>query len=423
MKRLHALKLVNEKDVSSYQLKELRKIFKHTYNTVPYYKKLIDNSGLNVTEEITMENYYKLPLLDKELLINNTKSFVSNSFEKKELVLAKTGGTTGTSLKFCYAKKTLAKEFAFVYWKSRSGYDFNQRHATFNGRFIVPLEQKSPPFWRRNWAINQTLYSSYHLSENNLKYYYQDIKRTKPIFIVGYPSNLYILANYMIENKCELDNYPEKIFTSSETLNDKYRNIIENAFKCKVSDLYGQGEKVSMIYQCKYGNYHFVSEYGINELINTNETELTISGELVSTGFINYATPLIRYKTGDYITISKIKKCSCGEIGPVIESIDGRVEDIIHLNDGRKIGRLSNFIFLEESNIKEAQIIQNSIDSLLFKLVVRDSYTKQDEYKLLESIQKYIGRGMSIELIYTDKIDREKNGKFRSVICRINKNA
>jgi phenylacetate-CoA ligase len=190
--------------------------------------------------------------------MNHIEEFSFNNHNRNDLVKAKTGGTTGTALKFYYEKDTLAKEYAHVFAKSRNGYKPTDKHATFNGRIIVPSTQQSPPFWRENKAINQTLYSGYHLKEENLSHYVKDLLNKEPKYITGYPSHIYIVADYIVRKSIDLENPPERIFTSSETISPQQRSIIENAFKCKVFDFYGQGEKISQIYQCEYGNYHYV---------------------------------------------------------------------------------------------------------------------------------------------------------------------
>ena len=57
----------------------------------------------------------------------------------------------------------------------RMGRDGN-RIAVARGNVIVPLDQRTPPFWRFNRQQNQMLLSSFHMSKANLPAYF-DAKR------------------------------------------------------------------------------------------------------------------------------------------------------------------------------------------------------------------------------------------------------
>ena len=104
-------------------------------------------------------------------------------------------------------------------------------------------------------------------------------------------------------------------------------------------------------------------------------------GDLVCTGFINQAMPLIRYKLGDSGILSD-KMCDCGCKFPVMQMIVGRTDDLITTRDGRKIGRLDP-IFKGLSGIKETQIIQTDIKHITLKIVRDDNYNDASLENLL----------------------------------------
>ena len=41
--------------------------------------------------------------------------------------------------------------------RSRFGFEFGDKHLSFTGKPVVPLEQIKPPFWRWNKIFNQQL--------------------------------------------------------------------------------------------------------------------------------------------------------------------------------------------------------------------------------------------------------------------------
>ncbi len=84
-----------------------------------------------------------------------------------------------------------------------------------------------------------------------------------------------------------------------------------------------------------------------------------VRGEVIATGFANRAMPLFRYRTGDVATLRKHAGCSCGRSRPIIEELDGRIEDYVVTPDGRRIGRMDH-VFKDALLVKEAQILQSS---------------------------------------------------------------
>ena len=138
------------------------------------------------------------------------------------------------------------------------------------------------------------------------------------------------------------------------------------------------------------------------------------------TGFANDATPLIRYRIGDVGTRSK-QPCACGRPGDVFLDVDGRVEDYVVTPDGRWIGRLDH-IFKEQTDIAEAQILQDEADAIEVRLIRQPSFSDDSEAKLLREIRSRLGNDIRVDLNFVDEIPREANGKFRAVKSRVGRN-
>lgn len=81
------------------------------------------------------------------------------------------------------------------------------------------------------------------------------------------------------------------------------------------------------------------TEYSYVELINQQGDRVTsasTAGEIIGTCFKNYATPFIRYATGDLASYAS-EECSCGRKYPLVEKIEGRVQEMIVLNNGKVV--------------------------------------------------------------------------------------
>ena len=287
-----------------------------------------------------------------------------------------TSGTTGSPLTIYLRSEALEKNYAFfarsLEW---AGVAPGQKSATFAGRVIMSAKQVEPPFWRKNWVMRNTLFSSYHISERNLPAYVDELNNIQPIFIDSYPSAIFSVGRFLLDRSIEVGIAPKAIITSSETLLDNQREIIEKAFHSRVFDQYGSAEMVGFINQCEKGSYHINPEYGIVEIIKEDGEPAKDGepGELVCTGFVNSTMPLIRYKTGDSAIACETYAC-VEEHLPLVKSILGRTDDFIVTRDGRFIGRLDPVFKSLSAGIKEAQIIQEDYDRIVVKIVVNKDF-------------------------------------------------
>ena len=83
------------------------------------------------------------------------------------------------------------------------------------GKHILPPNQKKKVFWRYNAAIKQMVYSSFHLTEENIPYYIESLNRFQPQAIDGFPFSMYDIATYMIRHNAKLDFTPIAIFPTA----------------------------------------------------------------------------------------------------------------------------------------------------------------------------------------------------------------
>jgi phenylacetate-CoA ligase len=128
--------------------------------------------------------------------------------------------------------------------------------------------------------------------------------------------------------------------------------------------------------------------------------------------------PLIRYETGDCGALDPEEgPCECGRTLPRLLRVEGRNDDILWTRDGRRVGRLDP-VFKAGLHLKEAQIVQQSLDRVLVRLVPAAGYSEADERLITGQLKDRLG-DITVGFETLDLIPRESNGKFRAVVCRL----
>jgi phenylacetate-CoA ligase len=141
-------------------------------------------------------------------------------------------------------------------------------------------------------------------------------------------------------------------------------------------------------------------------------------GSVYVTSLTNDCMPLVRYRVGDLAILSD-EKCSCGLQTRLMVDIEGRTDDTITTDDGRKIGRLDH-IFKQGGEIREAQIIQEKPGMFTFNIVPGEGYSETTLAKLRKFAMERLGKASIIRMTMVESISKSAGGKFRSVIVRKN---
>lgn len=127
--------------------------------------------------------------------------------------------------------------------------------------------------------------------------------------------------------------------------------------------------------------------------------------------------PLLRYQLGDRAILSN-SKCSCDQHTQFLTKVLGRVDDVILTENGRKIGRVDH-IFKGNAGIKEAQIIQKDINQCEILIVKSEHDAVIDIGSIQKNLIERTSPSMLVDIVFTDQIKKNKNGKFKSVINEI----
>ncbi|GGE00568.1 AMP-binding protein [Planktosalinus lacus] len=401
-------------ELKRYQAERFKKLIEFAKQNSAYYQKTL----CNIPNASDIQNIQNLPILDKETLRQNIESVVVQTEEKLEK--SKTGGTTGKSLEVQNFAHNSQERFAFLDdFRSRFGYELRKKTAWFSGKnLLTSRDIKNNRFWKTDFIHKVRYYSTFHINEDYLKYYVEDLIKYKPQYLVGFPSTMLEIAKYGLLNGYDFPADTVKaVFPTAETITLEMRARIERFFKTKLYDQYASSEGAPFIFECKNNKLHLELQSGVFEVLDENNHP-TQSGRLVVTSFTNEGTPLIRYDIGDSITLEdESVTCTCSNNNPLVKEILGRVDDYIYSPENGKINiiNVANAVKDVEGVIKY-QILQNKLNRIDL-IIVKDEniYNTNQESKFIQNWKDRLGNKMELKIKYVDDIPVEKSGKFRMV--------
>ncbi|MCK5271067.1 MAG: phenylacetate--CoA ligase family protein [Sedimentisphaerales bacterium] len=392
----------------------LKKLIHHCYGTVPYYRQLMDEQGIDANGVKALEDIKQFPVLTKKDVLQAGRSIVSTKYPKWLMRTARTGGTTGTPLRISRTLFSIGDEHAFVrrQW-DWANIGFADRCAWLvAGRRITSNEQNKNIYAYDPFMKELTL-SAFHLSSKNAEVYAEAMQHYQVKAIVGISSAIYFLAKVCMDSGIRVE--LRSALTTSETITEPMKEVIASAFGCRVFDFYGAAERVCYIHTCEHGFYHIIPEYGLTELIPTDNGENN-QFRIIGTGFWNLGMPLIRYDTGD-IVVKSGKSCPCGREFPVIESVSGRRIDTIKTLSGKEYGpTFLARVIKGANNILGSCIIQTSLDCIQIEYIPGLNFSDDDLLKFQKHLSAYLPNELKFSLKQVDVLPKSSTGKPKFVI-------
>jgi phenylacetate-CoA ligase len=401
----NTFKSKNELDLIQSEL--LNNTLTNALTNVPFYQhKKIQTANINA-----------FPIVSRDEVFDDPKSFISNKYNCNTLLKLYTGGSSGSPLTIYLNKSIRQKSYAFwnVFYQCM-GFNIGEKKASLVGRKLQEPNNDKPPFWRYNLYDRQLLLSSYHLNTRNIPLYINKLNSFKPIIIEGYPLSILRIAEYIIEHNVTLTFTPNAISTSSENFTQQQRNTMEKAFNCQVYDQYGSAESAVFASDCEHKNKHISIEYGLIEVLTKDGAIVREGeGELIVTSLLNDVMPLIRYRIGDLGKVS-LKKCPCGRNSPILEELYGKTGAVIVSGDKTIPTAAIAIAFEYLKNVKKSQLIQNEPNRVIARLITQPGFDKAEEDFMRWELQKMLGDTMQIEVELVDHIPAGHNGKYQMVV-------
>jgi len=405
-------------EIRSIQERKLRKLIRHAYDKVPYYRELFNSNKIEPQDIQTLKDLETIPLTSKKQLQDLAlEDKLSEGIDPLRCKSFSTSGTTGIPLvSYFTPHDSTLKNLSWI--RTFKLNDLKPWHKM--AAFIGQKQTKKKRSWYEHFGLwRRREISSWKSTED----WVAEILQWKPDVLIGYVMTLRILAEAIQDKRIE-GIKPKMIFHSSALLDSYSQAYIESVFQTKVTDIYGSDEAGCIAWSCgKCGGYHICSDMVIVEALNKGErVRPGQHGEAVITNLHSYAMPFIRYKQEDIITLSR-KEPVCGTNFPLLERIDGRMDDFIILKNGTKLSPHPFYHSIDPvPGVNKWRIVQDRGGQISVELETAPNFDTAGLQTIKNNLNQLVKGELEIRIIPRDSLPIDPSTKFRTVSSKLNRN-
>lgn len=387
------------KNSLNYREQCLENILNHATNTTPYYKNL--GLGKVLTD---------FPVVNKNIIRSNFHQFQSKLFLNKKLKTVKTSGSTGLKFKVTQnSNKKIRNTADTIYFSNLVG--FKVGYKLIYLRLWDKFLRKLPLVY---FIQNIQPLNILNLNNSSIKKLIVGLEKdqSRKAFI-AYASGLEQICRYLDKtNSKPIKSNLKSVIAIAEKLNEYTKTAVKKHFNTTIVSRYSNSEN-GIIAQQKIDNLNFDINWASYYLeildFNTDTPKKNNEiGRIVITDLFNYATPMIRYDTGD------IGSINYNVSPPVLTNIEGRKGDLIFNTQGEIVTKFITICLIPYDNIIQGQLIQEHKTVYTLKLNVNKDF--KEEQKLINEFKKYLGHNAKINIEYVNEIPILSSGKRRLTV-------
>jgi phenylacetate-CoA ligase len=411
-------------ETRAHQLIQLRRIIRLAYERTSYYRRTFDAVGFTPADLDDVQDLRQLPTIDRSTLREHLTEMCTLSPTAARVDYTATGGTGGEPLAFYIDAGRSAVEYAYLVssW-CRAGFIIGMPLAVFRGRRVP----KAPKGFRHEYdpLLRLHYYSTFHMTDADLRCYLRDLRDIGPCFLHVYPSSATALARFLQGAGLEPPPNVHGLIAESENVYPDQRRLVEAIFGHRLFSCYGLTEKVVAAAECEHTtDYHVWPTYGFFELLDEAGQPVTTPGqrgEIVGTGFINEVVPFVRYRTGDFATYVGERCSACGRAQPIITDIRGhRIQEVLVAADGGLITWTSLNVHDDSyARILRFQFRQDTPGRARLRLLPAPGFAERDGDHLLRTLNAKLDGRLRLELDVVESLPTTGLGKAIYVDQRI----
>jgi phenylacetate-CoA ligase len=409
---------VGREQLVAFQNERLRRLVAHAYQNVAYYRELFDRHGLKPQDIRTVQDLAVVPITTRSVLqALPVEGIVAGQVKPGSLITRSSSGSSGRPF---IVRRTWLEE------RLHGAFRFRALHALgLRASDKICYVMGAWNTQRQDHQIAKRILDNFGMARQRVinalqppEDIVQALQKFRPAVVAGYPGVLARIAQTVGSE--ELKSLRLRfVNTGGEVLTPLMRQQIQAGFSAPVYETYGSIEFYLLAWECQTtGEYHTCDDGLIIEVLRDGAPVAEGErGEVVGTDLHSFAMPLIRYQLGDVVTKGS-QTCRCGQPFSTIRSIQGRMIDYFVLPGNRVIHPYELGI-RKVSWIREFQVTQERVDSIVMKVVPFHRPSTQEMAALVQPVVELLGSDVQFQVALVPEIPMDTNGKFRVYRSRI----
>ena len=302
---------ISREDFEKYQLFRVREQMRYAEENVPFYRNRFKDAGVRPEDIRTYDDLLKIPLTEPIDLAEKSMLFYGVSISKM-LRQFTTSGTTGHWKTIGYTQNDMISKIDIVASALRD-IGMTKKDSL---HIMFPMVSAWDPSLVMVGACNILGYGSSVCAEADVEKQLESMREGKATYIIGIPSFIYRVTTLLSKELDLKELGIKKIISSSEPLSESMRRLLQDAWGCKVIDVWGMTEfGLACAVECdEQDGLHTDEANMLLEIIDPETLEHVPAGqkgELVITALNAEGTVLIRYRTHDIAALAD-PPCGCG---------------------------------------------------------------------------------------------------------------
>ncbi len=398
-----------------FALRRTRDIAVHAARTVPLYRDLYRDAGVEPADIRSWDDVRRLPLVDKDLIrYGYPERSLTEGADLAACLVSTSSGSTGRMMTIPHRADRLwpylLSSQRMLRWAAGGRYPFWWRQA-----YVYTSEY---PLLRVPGLYPLTFIPTAGEPAAILA----RLEAVRPQLLHTYPTVLRDLLAVEPGRVAALG--LKGVSVGSELSSQDERDGWEGALGCPVRDEYSTEELGRIASQCPAGRHHLHEDIVKVEIVDADGRPTDGIGEVVGTELHNRTMPFVRYRQGDLARIRE-ERCDCGRHSRLLVDLVGRSNDGFVLGDGRRLaaGFLLDvayraLIAAGETGVLAYRFIQPDPTQATLEVVPGPGYGPAIEAQILASIEgELAASGLRLTVAPVPAIERLPGGK-RSTIVR-----
>ena len=409
------------------QARRVQAIVRFAYETVPFYRRVMDERGLKPRDFQDADDLAKLPLIDGRMVREDPKDFVSSAAGRMTGIALHSSGSQSSVRRTVYWDEKSVVTGLVYGERDRSVLRAYQRGAeTWTGQRISMLRHDATAIGVANYRADRILVPRGALPthmvapDQPIERVVERFNEIRPSVVFSYGS--YASFFFRVVRELSLDVALPRVWVyGSDMLERSERLAIESDFGCPMHSTYQSVETDRLGFLCEERTgfhlnvdlcaVHLVDEAGC-------PVEPGVPGEVVISNLRNRAMVLLNYRLGD-VGVMSTSPCRCGRTLPMLESLVGRRGAVIRLPDGRDV---SDLIFSERcatslEGVLFWQVVQEAPDRILWRVVPSPRVVISGlERGLIAQTEALTGPDVAARVELLDSFPATSSGKVSRIV-------